>query len=228
MISINKFIGAKAWALFHDPPHKAWYLTNRLRISKGGHEAEARNLWQEMVKGTVLDRIDLNEVDNIVKRADRLAAGLDRWLLPEKLGKTIHDYIHLINPFDPRKKWVNTSSIDVKKINNYISDLNEALKSLKNSLRDCYHILSLLAELAWAANNLPYGPADTRIPTHSIFDHLYASASMVNWSLRDEPSGYYVFLDIPGIQRVISGARKAGDFWAGSWLVSYLTWRLVE
>ena len=229
MMAIHDFIAAKAWALFHDPPHKAWYLTNRCRIFEGGHEVEARKLWQLIVKDTALAQINIDKIENVVRRADQLASSLDRWVLPKKLDSTIHDYIHLINPFNLEKVIQNPLHINQDKImNGYIKDLNEALKIIDGNLRDCYHVLSLLAEIAWAANDLPYGPADTRIPTHSIFDHLYASASMVNWTLKDEPSGYYVFLDIPGIQHIVSGARKAGDFWAGSWLISYLMWKLVE
>jgi CRISPR-associated protein Cmr2 len=230
MISKLSYLGAKAWALLHDPPHKAWYLTNRCRLIAGGHEKDAEWLWSKAVEGTPLGQLSLDsKIGETVDRADRLAAGLDRWLLMRHPRDAVHDYVHLVNVFMPELKNIhqNPLTLDESAIKRFASDLNEVLKTAGSEM-GCYQLLYASLELAWTARGLPLGPADTRLPTHTIFDHLYACAAMVNWALEDMASGFYVLLDIPGIQRTITSARKAGDLWAGSWLISLLMWRLVE
>jgi len=228
MISKAEYIRAKAWALLHDPPHKAWYVTNRCKIVEGGHEKEAKYIWDGIVKDTALQS-NLDGVEEIVKYADEIAAGFDRWLLPRKPLGGVHDFIDLLNIFKPEEsnRHQNPLTIDKNKIDAVIKDLNKIVKEASTEIL-CYHLLSASLEITWAVRGLPYGPADTQMPTHTIFDHLYATATTVNWSLAGEPSGFYVFLDIPKIQSIVSSARKAGDFWAGSWLISYLMWKLVE
>ena len=228
MISKADYIRAKAWALLHDPPHKAWYITNRCKKIEGGHEKEAEHIWNEVVKDTPLQD-NLDRVKEVVKYADEIAAGFDRWLLPRKPSGEVHDFINLLNIFNPEQQnsHPNPLTIDKNKIDAFVNDLNKIVKEASNEIL-CYHLLSASLEITWAVKGLPYGPADTQIPTHSIFDHLYATATTVNWSLTEEPSGFYIFLDIPKIQSIVSSARKAGDFWAGSWLISYLMWKLVE
>lgn len=221
----DHFLVAKAWALLHDPPHKAWHLTNRAKCFREGHEEEARAIWSEVVRGTGLDGLLDDRSMDVVRRADRLAAGLDRWLLMKRPG--YHDYLNLINPFNPRQVHANPPRISCESVKRFVKRLERLLKPCRTPM-ECYKLLYLGAELAWAAEGLPLGPADTRLPTHSIFDHLYATAAMVNWSLDERPAGYLVYLDIPSIQRVVTGARKASDYWAGSWLVSKVMWDLVS
>jgi CRISPR-associated protein Cmr2 len=80
----------------------------------------------------------------------------------------------------------------------------------------------------WLNKGLPVSPADTRVPTHTIFDHLYAATSILNIAVEDKPSGYLALLDIPGIQSFVGSARKAGDFWAGSWILSRVSWKTAQ
>ena len=92
-----------------------------------------------------------------------------------------------------------------------------------------YNTLFFLLEPLWYESCPDCVPlAGTRTPTHTVFDHVYATASMTNWTLEgDEPSGFFVEVDIAGIQKFISAARKVRDLWAGSWLVSALTWYTI-
>ncbi|MGC8974474.1 MAG: type III-B CRISPR-associated protein Cas10/Cmr2, partial [Thermoproteus sp.] len=65
------------------------------------------------------------------------------------------------------------------------------------------------------------------MPTHTIFDHLYATASVLNWigdDGRPREDGCLLEVDVPGIQNIIASARKAGDYRAGSTLVSLAVW----
>lgn len=72
-------------------------------------------------------------------------------------------------------------------------------------------------------------PADTRIPDHSIFEHLRitsacynAMADKENKMLRHNLS--FFLCSIGPVQSFISTARKLQDLWMGSFILSYLTW----
>jgi len=72
-------------------------------------------------------------------------------------------------------------------------------------------------------------PADTRIPDHSIFEHLRitsachnAMADRENKMLRHNLS--FFLCSIGPVQSFISTARKLQDLWMGSFILSYLTW----
>jgi len=138
-------------------------------------------------------------------------------------------YMSLHNIFNPSLKIELPEGINRDKVCEFAQAIKKILGDLEKgdeSYRLAYHLFYSLYELTWIQKGLPPSLAETRMPTHTVFDHLYATASVVNmlWPKGDEVGGYLVEIDIPQIQRVVNAARKAGDFWAGSWLVSMLTW----
>jgi CRISPR-associated protein Cmr2 len=135
----------------------------------------------------------------------------------------------LHNIFNPSLKIELPERINIDKVREFAQEIKKILDNLEKgdeNYRLAYHLFYSLYELMWIRKELPPSLAETRIPTHTVFDHLYATASVVNmlWPKGDEVGGYLVEIDIPQIQRVVNAARKAGDLWAGSWLVSMLTW----
>ncbi len=220
---VNEFLTAKLWALFHDPPHKAYVMFKK----KENHEEVARNLFKRIFEFAISEKCG-----EIVKRADALAAGFDRWLLTKHVTFK-KEYYNILNIFDPSLKAYPESSldrieIDEEKFVNELRELNEYCVG-NDVLR--YHVIYSSLENVWFKHNSWVSPADTRFPTHAVFDHNYATATMVNWCLEDgggEVSGYLVYIDFPGIQSFISAARKALDYWAGSFLISYIAFSLIE
>lgn len=76
-------------------------------------------------------------------------------------------------------------------------------------------------------------PADTRIPDHSIFEHLRitsacynAMADKENRMLRHNLS--FFLCSIGPVQPFIATARKLQDLWMGSFILSYLTWAGIK
>ncbi len=61
---------------------------------------------------------------------------------------------------------------------------------------------------------LSWLPADTRIPDHSIYDHLITTSVFVI------PNPCLLAFDIGGVGEFISQSRKTRDLWASSYLVS--------
>jgi CRISPR-associated protein Cmr2 len=221
---------AKAHALLHDPPHKALWFEGYRIYSKNSHEEEARQMLATMLMATPLGGGAPPTRDALARRvdlADRVAASFDRWALPKPDGGYWVKAKALYNPFNvkysleierPDPKTFEAAFLD------YVHDVNNILREA-SSERDAYMLLYASAELAWALRDLPALPADTRAPTHTIFDHLYATASVMNWvGEGGGMRGCLLEVDIPGIQKVIGSARKAGDYNAGSLLVSLAIW----
>ncbi|MFP3193368.1 MAG: type III-B CRISPR-associated protein Cas10/Cmr2, partial [Thermoproteus sp.] len=246
---MEKFFKAKAWALLHDPPHKMWAILNLVKYGDERqppgeknlkdlpqHEREAVYLWHDVGLAQHLGPITIDEkISDLVKEADRTSSTMDRWFF-DQIRRAIGErkvptfkYMSLHNIFNPSLKIELPEGINMNKVCEFAQAIKKILDNLEKgdeSYRLAYHLFYSLYELTWVQKGLPPSLAETRMPTHTVFDHLYATASVINmlWPKGDEVGGYLVEIDIPQIQRVVNAARKAGDFWAGSWLVSMLTW----
>lgn len=247
---LDRLILTKTGALLHDPPHKSWCINAVVEGVVCDHEAEARAFRAKIVENTPLRELEAlwhQLFKDAVKSADAMAAGLDRWFITLLLEHGVISSNTLLNVFNPRLS-VNLGKADLDELrskvmkiagslNNILSKLNclERLENtpFKNMAKPlAYTLLYTLLEIMHYLENLPPSLADTRIPTHTVYDHLYASASMVNLlipvaELRT-PRGFLVVVDIPGIQEFVSASRKAGDYWAGSWLLSRVAWKITE
>lgn len=71
-------------------------------------------------------------------------------------------------------------------------------------------------------------PADTRIPDHSIWDHLDLTSAFAG-AFADDPAGEVALLSlsIGPVQPFIAAARTTSDLWAGSHLLSRLSWEAM-
>lgn len=72
-------------------------------------------------------------------------------------------------------------------------------------------------------------PADTRIPDHSIWDHLDLVSAFAG-AFAADPGGMpaLLALSIGPVQSFIAAARKTEDLWAGSHLLSRLAWEVMR
>ncbi len=61
-------------------------------------------------------------------------------------------------------------------------------------------------------------PAETRMPNHSILDHLFMTSALSGIT---NPA--FLFISIGPVQSFIASARKTVDLWAGSYLLSQLS-----
>jgi CRISPR-associated protein Cmr2 len=220
----------KTSCLLHDPPNKAWRLRD--------HREEARKIASEILKGTSLEYLVekgkiiaiADEMERIAKQADIYASSVDRWLLSKLVGEDYSLFpvedVKLKNIFNPKFY----QSIRERPAENYVNKFAESLNNLIRHIRDprlAYHVLYASYEPIWIELGLPSGPADTRAPTHTVFDHNYATASMMNWLLKGrEPDGILLYIDLGRVQRFISSSRKLRDLWVSSYLASALAWRL--
>ena len=221
----RRFFGAKAWALLHDPPHKMWIIEGGVRAIGRGHEEEARGLWRFLGLDSVFG--DPEEYDKLVSLADYMASTSDRWITNfvfQRMRRRVFRYNRLHNIFNPDLS-LEVGPVTDFEVRKFFEDLAARILPYMECPRHTYHALYAVYEALWAMNGLGPCLADTRAPTHTLFDHAYATALTLNvlWP-RGKVGGYAVLIDIPGIQQIVGAARKAGDFWAGSWMVSMLSW----
>ncbi|GIX21707.1 MAG: type III-B CRISPR-associated protein Cas10/Cmr2 [Gammaproteobacteria bacterium] len=72
-------------------------------------------------------------------------------------------------------------------------------------------------------------PADTRVPDHSIWDHLDLTSAFAG-AFAADPDGQAALLalSIGPVQSFIASARKLDDLWAGSHLLARLSWEAMR
>ncbi|WP_016732229.1 type III-B CRISPR-associated protein Cas10/Cmr2 [Saccharolobus islandicus] len=254
-ISINVFIIQKIKALLHDPPNKSaiisWNILSRSlghdKRLRRKHETEAKNL----AKAIFDEKLGNGKIrDSDVSKADNLASSIDRYL-----GSIVYRHSSIFPEMDIKLKNILLPSLTKEnydlshfpifsnKYNRNIPLNPELKKPYVYNLKKYYNAITyeilayqtfyLVYELSWINNNLLIGPAETRNPTHTIFDHLYATAAMMNWILTfkgrggNKRKGYLLGIDTIGVADFISKGRKTRDLWISSYLVSALLWYVI-
>jgi CRISPR-associated protein Cmr2 len=75
----------------------------------------------------------------------------------------------------------------------------------------------------------PLLPADTRVPDHSIWDHLDLTSAFAGAFAADtDGEAALLALSIGPVQSFIAAARSTSDLWAGSHLLSRLSWEAMK
>ena len=226
---MSEFLNRKLIAYFHDPPWKAWIITGNIRES---HEKQAIELLRKL-------GIEINEIPPEIKAADKLSSTIDRWIInilysgnAEEYQAGVNKVMFKLNIFSPSKRFkLDRTQISEQEVKNYENRLVNIVNNEKGEIK--YHLTYFLSPLLWY-EYFPNTPplADTRVPTHTIFDHSTATAAMLNIidcegdTLRFK--GSIAVLEFPSIQEFISISRKSRDLWASSWLSSALLWKSIE
>lgn len=221
----DEFYKLKISALIHDPPHKPWLL-----IKKVDHEEKAKELAERIFDKEMIAYLN----DNRVNLADKLASSFDRWILSTLVGEKYipgvfrTEVLKVKNILAPIFSITLSSNYDCSKFKEYVKELSIIIKNVQD-WKFKYHLMYLLYESLWISKGLSVGPADTRVPTHTVFDHDYATVTMINWVYkgRGKIEGLIVGLDVAGVQNFISSSRKLRDMWVSSYIVSALTWYAV-
>ncbi len=185
-----------------------------------GLEQSVRDTMYSVVKGYWST---IHEADVRASSADRLLIPKSqRPLRPKKFVNIFRPEL-TVDIHKPSEEVIARYLNEVKKI---VEKASQRANSVEEALKKIYFALFALMETTWykvaGSNAIP--PADTRMPHHTVFHHLYASTAMLNtigcWAI--------VEIDTPGIQVFVRQGRKTRDFWAGSWLISFLIWKAVE
>ncbi len=223
----------KLKAFLHDPIDKCFKIST--------HIERAKNYAQ---------KLGISGVEE-AKGPDQIASCMERSLLPKEVTQNFNEVRHSLCTGklpngDCEKEGIfkaigNENYIKeeifkaigevYEKIGKEISHHDDKKKFfyLCRNLQD--KIFQNLNDKAWI-KYLPILPADTRVPDHSIWEHLkIASALHAYWD--EEKKVLYqnncLFLFTIGpVQSFISQARKTQDFYMGSFILSFLTFKSME
>ena len=219
---------SKLTAFLHDPPGKS--------LDIGGHEQQAASLMRE---AGLTDETQLRTLHDHIKPADWFASSAERFVFPQKKcatkfnGKVPNDDNDDINacfihPLSPSHYAAEGNILDHK------GALDELIsKAIGGGDSDDAHTRFFLYWRRWLENtvsskaqyakDLAYLPADTRIPDHSIWNHMTvtsAVAGCMDDSGSLKPS--LLLFQLGPVQEFIAQARSTRDLWSGSYLLSWL------
>jgi CRISPR-associated protein Cmr2 len=219
----------KLAAWLHDPAEKALVLLRDEVGHEHGSVAKLRQL------------LDISKSD-FDKRADWFAAAADRPQWPFEPGR-------------PRPAWANVRWAERPVLIHPLSGQEIALGNLGDEPARAWRGVSLdhFAELIVRAADgsadpeltflafWRFGPqspapaigalwqmlpADTRVPDHSIWQHLDVVSALAGALHDEEPA--LLTVSIGPVQSFIEQARSTSDLWAGSHLLSCLAWEAMR
>lgn len=227
----------KLLARIHDPGEKALVLLRDRAGHEGGTSAV---LWDQLFETGVVT----SKIKNTVKRADWWAAAADRPQFPkEDWHKTMVRWTkcpELIHPLSGESYSLGRlSTTDIKDIKK--RSLLHFQRLIEREDGKVDHRKTYLAywrfgpSLVEESDNETLGvlwqqlPADTRIPDHSIWEHLDLTSAFAGAFSQDETNGPALLIVALGpIQPFIEASRSTTDLWAGSHLLSHLAWHAMK
>jgi len=235
-MSNGTFWQNKIKAFLHDPPDKALNLS--------GHEERAKELLK--VLGLDLDiEMNFDYWASSMQRIPITSEDQDKVIIDfHRTNKELHPYFK--HPISAEKKEyegirslvLGTTKMKTSQVvNEVLKKEKEVLEKLKDDdPKQMYFKIwrffkeKLKEELGRITSSsiseeLVNLPADTRCPDHTIWDHLDASAAIYSAIAGGTPA--LLLFKISPVQRFISAARKEADLWAGSHLLSWITFKAM-
>jgi len=218
----------KIKAFLHDPIQKALILMQQTGKS---HEDVAKEHLRKLIGTDIIE-------DNI-KLADWIASESDRINIPEGCEVRFLENGEIIHPLSGTTRKNNLPISILEHINKVVDTvINRIIHESNGDIEKIYLLLwrKYIEYLEDASEE--YGeltkywrifPADTRVPDHSIWNHLKTTSAIVTGiPEREYKDLSFLLFSIGPIQSFIAAARKTQDLWMGSYLLSYLTWKAME
>jgi len=216
----------KIKAFLHDPPDKALKIAN--------HEERRDYLLQAL--GLKFDIS--SEFDWIASSMERITPKTSVLIDFSKTDRNFHPVLlHPIIGEDGKKNFeqISESVLGLRrsriedvltKVLDKEKDILKRLKS-KEDKTTYFRIWRFMKELIESEldEELANLPADTRCPDHTIWDHLDASSAIYG-AMVGNPA--LLMFKLTPVQDFIKNARKERDLWAGSHLLSYLTFKAIK
>jgi CRISPR-associated protein Cmr2 len=224
---------AKIAARLHDPAEKALIL---MRTSEGHEGGTSRELLRQILPDGLPDTVKA-----AVRRADHWASAADRAAFPKHVDDgrypvwqkvEFHKNPVLIHP-------LTGSAFDLNDLGDIEPDHAKGL-SLEH-FRSLIHgdDLRRTALAFWRfgpeignrdIHNLwRMLPADTRVPDHTIWNHLDLTAAFAGAFAADPDGGPALLaVSLGPVQSFIAASQSTSDLWAGSHLLARLSWEAMR
>ncbi|MFH7882682.1 MAG: type III-B CRISPR-associated protein Cas10/Cmr2, partial [Candidatus Aenigmatarchaeota archaeon] len=233
----------KLKALLHDPPYKMLIFENGEKervnkiLSKVIHKDQDDHNLHEIWAEDLLNYVFFDECikDNNIELADKIASAQSRIIVKPQFRKEEQEReknfeikstvnfseVEFIDIFSEEKNKCETPDpIKVKDLFTKLGNLN----FLNEEERAKLIFLFLWRFYPEIFPEITKHPADSRAPNHSIYDHLVQTSAVFSAL----PNISFLLFTIGPVQSFIVKARKTSDLWAGSYLLSYLTWESMK
>jgi CRISPR-associated protein Cmr2 len=235
MVSALLNARARLAARLHDPPEKALILMR----TRAGHEAgTTRTLLADLFPAGIG-----HDLEAAMKKADRWASAADRAAFPNEVEAErwpawqqvrFAERPVVIHPLTGVAHELQTLARDIDPVAAQVLG-TEHLRSLiqkdgahPDPVRTALALWRFGSELPGELANLwRQLPADSRVPDHTIHDHLDLTAALAGSFVGgSEPA--LLGVSIGPVQEFIAAARSTSDLWAGSHLLSRLAWEAMR
>lgn len=214
-------------AYLHDPPDKA--------LSIRGHVPRARDNARIAVGG----HVSRSALEDAVHIADPLASIIERLPMPtagtegERAVGPEKARLRIIHPLSVASRDLHVPEPDGELRNSEQEQLYSILANLpgegNEQARNRFLALWRLWQTALTENVneiLALLPADTRIPDHTIWNHLDVTAAFKAAETVGQGTALLAFALGP-VQQFIQASRSVRDLWSGSMILSWLAFRAI-
>jgi CRISPR-associated protein Cmr2 len=230
-MSEPEFWKRKLAAFLHDPPCKP------LNLSKV-HEDEARQMLKAALPG--FDEDKLLALIKTVKSADWTASAADRFCFPS--GSAPSKFTGQVG--STFRHPLGGAEYEIPKL----PELGQALEWLQNAfggirvdesapeaeqLRQRFFLywrrfMEQTVLQPGGARDLAFYPADTRIPDHTIWNHMNLASALEACRINGEIRPAFLIVQLGPVQDFIAAARSTRDLWSGSYLLALLTANAIK
>ncbi|MBR8829385.1 MAG: type III-B CRISPR-associated protein Cas10/Cmr2 [Gomphosphaeria aponina SAG 52.96 = DSM 107014] len=255
---MSSYWQAKIWGLLHDPALKALHSNAGRGQNSFWQDLAVMQDWveeklnPENSEKKIFKHIHL--ADYITSASDRGAIGsVTNFVDYDKNGLEIS---HLLSGAKQNLKLIDQHHQEVlkkrkeylqRKENQLLPDLIKTEEDIQKVFWWLWRCLPEAVCQAFDDHSLMLMPAETRLPDSSIWSHASLTAAMAgalagynltqeevkgNWPNQKPLSHpYLASFTFSPIQELIKASRKMRDFWAGSWILHYLSaqvsWKLA-
>jgi len=247
----------KLAARIHDPAEKALVLYRDPSGHEGGSIVgvgkalgfATRPVTRRSGDSSTLEyeKLDFDEAtEEVMKRADHWASAADRPQFPRYTNERYPSWAQvrfaqeglLIHPLTGQDYPLGNVAEQV-----LVEDITEASENIFKTLIHCNpdgsanHRKTLLAfwrfgpELGRKLKGIGHLwsllPADTRIPDHTIWQHLDLTSALAG-AMANGSEAALLTVSIGPVQEFIAASRSTSDLWAGSHFLSTLAWQAMK
>lgn len=222
----------KLVARLHDPVEKTLILMRTREGHEGGTSATLRS---------ELGLNDLpGEVTRAVRKADHWASAADRAAFPNRDGERGYPKWQQVR-FDERPVIIHPltgQEFEIAKLTDVQPEQAKALALdhfRKLMQPDDFRKTALAfwrfgpqIDADEIKNLWTLLPADTRVPDHTIHDHLDLTAALATCFTAGTGGPALLAVSLGPVQEFIASARSTSDLWSGSHLLSRLAWEAMK